>query len=53
MKFNIQAGTNDIKIMRDGDSHEGMFLFGLDRGIHGLPGGTGTLTIKKNKNIYN
>lgn len=30
-------------------SQEGIFLFGLDRGIHGLPGGTGTLTAKKKK----
>lgn len=29
------------------DLQEGTFLFGLDRGIHGLPGGTGTLTAKK------
>jgi hypothetical protein len=35
-----------IIIIYGGDSQEGIFLFGLDRGIHGLPGGTGTLTAK-------
>lgn len=39
-------------IIYSGDSQEGIFLFGLDRGIHGLPGGTGTLTAKNKINYY-